>query len=407
VVPLFHSSRNLFAVTAATFVGFTGFTLVMPFLALYVRELGVTDTEDVALWTGATLGVTPAITAVCAPLWGRVGDRYGNKLLVQRSLLSGVVIVALMGHASAAWQLFALRAVQGFVAGYGPVAISMAALSVPPERMARAIGIVQTAQRVGPAIGPILGGVLAAAVGLRQTFFVAAVVYAIAFVMMTVLYRERHEGPREGRPAGRPTFGTILTLENFVLLMVVVFGLQLADKSFGPVLLLYLGELGYPAEAAAVAAGLLFSTLALAGALGNQLAARLLERSAARIVIAGAALTAAGALTVFAFSANAWLMLCTIALFGASIGTAMTTAFTAAGSVIPRHAHGASFGFLTSASLLGSALSPALSGLVAAQSIRAVFFSGVAVLGTLAFLVRHVMVERAAVIERAPAVDES
>ena len=35
--------RNLFAVTAATFIGFTGFTLVMPFLPLYFQQLGVTD----------------------------------------------------------------------------------------------------------------------------------------------------------------------------------------------------------------------------------------------------------------------------------------------------------------------------------------------------------------------------
>ena len=75
-------------ITAAAFVGFTGFTLVMPFLPLYFRELGVTDIGDIALWTGVTLGVSPAIAALTAPLWGRVGDRFGNKLLVQRSLVS-------------------------------------------------------------------------------------------------------------------------------------------------------------------------------------------------------------------------------------------------------------------------------------------------------------------------------
>ena len=80
-------SRNQFAITAATFVGFTGFTLVMPFLALYFQQLGVTGTDDVALWTGITLGVTPAITAMCAPFWGRIGDRYGNKTKGQSHVL--------------------------------------------------------------------------------------------------------------------------------------------------------------------------------------------------------------------------------------------------------------------------------------------------------------------------------
>ena len=114
---------------AATFVGFTGFTLVMPFLARYIQDLGVTDTGEVAFWTGITLGVTPAIVALCAPLWGRVGDRFGNKLLVQRSLLSCVVVMALMARATAPWHLFALRALQGLLAGYGPLTLTMAARS--------------------------------------------------------------------------------------------------------------------------------------------------------------------------------------------------------------------------------------------------------------------------------------
>ncbi len=379
----------------------------MPFLALYVRQLGVTDTDDVAVWTGAILGVTPGISALCGPLWGRVADRFGNKILVQRSLLSGVVVIALMAYATRVWHLLALRAVQGFLGGYGPLTISMAALSAPREQMARAIGMVQTAQRTGPAIGPVIGGLLASAVGLRNAFLVSAGVYVVAFLMITFLYREPPRAPRDPKGPGRVTFGSILTFENFVLLMVVIFGLQLVDRSFGPVLTLHLEALGYTRSDAAVTAGLLFSALAISGALGNQLAAKLLQRLAARVVIAGSALVAAGALGAFSAVEPAWMLAAAIAAFGAAVGTALTAAFTAAGSVIPRGAHGASFGYLTSASLIGSAISPVLSGLVAAQSIRVVFISGAAALGTLALIVRRVMVERPLEIEPAPSVEES
>ena len=97
--------RNQIAVVAATFVGFTGFTLVMPFLSRYIQELGVTDTGEVALWAGITLGITPGVAALCAPLWGRVADRFGNKLLVQRSLFSCVIVMALMAKATEPWHL--------------------------------------------------------------------------------------------------------------------------------------------------------------------------------------------------------------------------------------------------------------------------------------------------------------
>ena len=126
--------------TSPRFIGFTGFTLVMPFLPLYFGELGVHDLGDVAMWSGISLGVTPAITAAMAPVWARVGDRYGRKLMVTRSLFSFIVIMSLMAFVTRPWQVFALRAIQGLFAGYGAIAMTMAAESAPPEQVAAAIG---------------------------------------------------------------------------------------------------------------------------------------------------------------------------------------------------------------------------------------------------------------------------
>src|SRR5438128_11344996 len=132
--PLF--SKDLFAVTAASFIGFTGFTLVMPFLPLYIRQLGVTDVGEIALWTGVTLGVTPALTALCAPFWGRVADRVGNKVMVARALLAFVVVMTALAYVTRVWRLFALRAALGFLAGYAALTLSMAASSAPRDRIA-------------------------------------------------------------------------------------------------------------------------------------------------------------------------------------------------------------------------------------------------------------------------------
>ena len=95
-----------------------------------------------------------------------------------------------------------------------------------------------------------------------------------------------------------------------------------------------------------------------------------------------------------------------MALVGLGIGTALTAAFSAAGSVIPPDVHGVSFGFLTSASLIGSAASPVLSGLVVGHSFTVVFVAGAVTLGVLALAVRRVMVERDLQIEATPVVEE-
>ena len=378
----------------------------MPFLALYFRELGVTGTADLALWTGVTLGVTPLIAALCSPFWGRIGDRFGDKILVQRSLVSFIFVMVAMAYATAPWQLFALRALQGFVAGYGALSIAMVARSAPPEHMARAIGTVQVAQRIAPAFGPVAGGVLASTLGLRNVFFVAAVIYALAFVLITVMYRETVRAAPAAADGQRVSFSNILALENFLLLLAVIFGLQMVDRSFGPVLPLHLEELGYSEDDVTVAAGVLFSVLAIAGAAGNRVAAIGLSRASARALIASSTVTSAAALGLFAWSDALWVLIVAMLVFGLGIGVAMTTAFTAAGSTLPREAHGAGFGFLTGASLIGSALSPMASGLVAAQSIVVVFVAGAVVLAVLAIVVRRVMAEPHEV-ESAPPTDET
>src|SRR5204863_2217405 len=111
--PLLNYRRNLFAVTAASFIGFMGFTLVMPFLPLYLHQLGVTDVGEVAVWSGLCLGVTPALTALLAPFWGRLADRFGRKIMVERSLLSFVLVMSAMGFVTRAWHGLALRGIQG------------------------------------------------------------------------------------------------------------------------------------------------------------------------------------------------------------------------------------------------------------------------------------------------------
>ena len=402
-----HSwKRNQAAITAAAFVGFTGFTLVMPFLPLYFLELGVTDVGDIALWTGMTLGVSPAIAALTAPLWGRVGDRFGNKLLVQRSLVSFIAVMIAMAYVTRAWHLFALRALQGFFAGYGPLTLSMAALSAPRDKVAVAIGTVQTAQRMGPTLGPVIGGILAPLVGLRNAFLVASGFYVVAFILVTFLFREPPRPAAAKREGARMSFTSILAFENFLIVMVLLFGLQLVDRSFGPVLPLYLGELGYAADRVPIMAGILFSILAFTGALGNQLSSRLLRRHSPRVVIAWAVLVGASALAIFTAADTVWPLAVALGVVGLCIGTSITTAYAAGNAVIPPEVHSTAFGFLTGAALIGIALSPVLSGLVAARSIRAVFISGIVALIVLAFVVRKVMVERNPPVEAAPAMEE-
>jgi DHA1 family multidrug resistance protein-like MFS transporter len=370
------SRRNLFAVTAASFVGFMGFTLVMPFLPLYFSLLGVSDVGRVAMWSGLSLGVTPALTAMLSPFWGRLADRFGRKIMVERSLASFVVVMAATAFVTRPWHVFALRAVQGLFAGYGALTLTMAADSAPPGRLGQSIGTVQTAQRLGPALGPVFGGTVAALVGLRRGFLVASACYLFALVLVFVMYDERivHAHAEPARENGTAvTFRSVLAFENFLLMAGVIFGLQFVDRSFGPILPLYIAELGTAASRVALVSGLLFSITAGFGAIGHHFCAALLRRRTAPQLISGAGTAAAAVALVYVAAHDLrWLFLAT-PLFGLAIGLGTTAAYTAAAGVIPANVRGTGFGLLTTASLIGLAVSPIVCGLLAAASIRAVW----------------------------------
>ncbi|MCA1562705.1 MAG: MFS transporter [Acidobacteria bacterium] len=397
---------NLFAITAASFIGFTGFTLVMPFLPLYFQELGVSDVGDIALWSGLSLGVTPALTAILAPFWGRLGDRFGNKIMVERSLASFVIVMASMAFVTEAWQVLALRSVQGLFAGYGALSLAMAIESAPPDRAAYALGFVQTAQRMGPALGPLIGGAVAQFVGLRRAFLVTAVFYFVALILVFFMYRERAR-PAAAAQTGRVTFRSVLAFENFILLLAVVFALQFVDRSFGPVLPLYIAQLGTPLDRVPIIAGVLFSIAAGAGAVGHHFCGRLLRHAPARHVIAAAAAVAAIGAAGYVVAGGTGLLIVATPLFGVALGVATTATYTAASSTLPGTARGAGFGLLTTASLTGLALSPIVSGFLGATSIRAVFLLDVVALATLAVLVLRLMITSPIIgTTQAPATDE-
>lgn len=382
--------RNQAAITVATFIGFTGFTLVMPFLPLYFQQLGEHDIAAIAIWSGLSLGVTPLVTAFMTPVWARLAQRTGHKVMVARSLLSFVVIMTLMAWVQYPWQVFALRCIQGLFAGYGPLAMMLAAESAPEEHMATAIGWVQTSQRLGPALGPVIGGALAATVGIRGAFYVSALFYLAAFFFVLVGF---HEPPRVSvnaatRPAPKGAFAHFRVMPYFMTAMITVFVLQLVDRSFGPVLPLYLGEVGVPDAQVPFLTGLVFTLAAASAAAGNQMAGWWLGRVPARMLLPACSAIAGGGAIVYGLGPSVTVMSVAAIPFGLAMGIGTTAVYTDVGQRVEAAERTFAFGYLQTAYLIGLAVSPVVAGFIGARSMRAVFFVDAVGLAGLAWFVR-------------------
>lgn len=167
--------RTLYIMFIAQLLTAVGFSVIFPFLSLYVTELGSRGALSLEFLAGAVFSAQALTMMIASPLWGAVADRYGRKLMVQRAMFGGAIVMLLMGFVRSGEELVLLRALQGMITGTVAAANALVASVAPRQRSGYAMGLLQMGQTTGIAIGPLIGGVLADAFGYRQTFILTAV----------------------------------------------------------------------------------------------------------------------------------------------------------------------------------------------------------------------------------------
>lgn len=123
--------RNLYIAWLGCFFTGAAFSLVMPFLSLYVEQLGIQGHENVESVVGRGFSITFLFSAIASPFWGRLADRKGRKLMLLRSALGMAIVMALMGLVQNIWQFLLLRAALGILGGFVPNANALIATQVP------------------------------------------------------------------------------------------------------------------------------------------------------------------------------------------------------------------------------------------------------------------------------------
>jgi MFS transporter, DHA1 family, multidrug resistance protein len=372
--------RNQLVMTAVVFVVFTGFAFVLPFLPLYVRELGVHDEGAVARWAGVLIGVAPLLAGLLAPAWGRLGDRYGAKSMAVRALVAYVILLVLSAFVTNVWQLLALRTGIGLFGGIGPLGLAMATSLAPRDQTGRAVGAIQAAQILSAAVGPLAGGFLADVVGIRRTFLATALLCAAALVLVVFFYREAPPPAREPGVEPMP-LRRVLALQGVLTLLWVLFLVNFVGRSFTPILPLYLQRLGVSSDNLASATGLLISLYSIAAAVSAAGLGRASRRYAPqRLLVLSLAL---GAFTVLpmAFVPSFSLLLALAVALGLASGGALTLCYTMGGLMVPGEHRTVAFGFFSMAALFGGAVSPSVAGALASWDLRGIYF-----LDTLIFL---------------------
>ena len=368
-----RARRNLLVTVAMVFSVFTGFAFVLPFLPLFVRDLGVAEPESAALWAGVLIGVSPLLAGLLAPVWGRLADRHGHKGVAMKALASYVVLLALTSAVSSVGQLLVLRVGIGLFGGIGPLGLAMATAQARREDTGRAVGLVQAAQILSAAVGPLAGGLLADAIGTRSTFLVTAALCALALVLVAAFYEE---GRRPERPAAAPpaSFSAVTARPGVVALLGVLFVVNFIGRSFTPILPLHLQELGVAPARLASATGVLISAYSVAAAISATTLGRLSRTHPPRGLLIATLVGGAAAVLPMALVPRFDMLLGLAVLLGLVAGGSLTLCYTMGGLMVPADVRTTAFGFFSGAALFGGAVSPSFAGLVAHAGLRGIYW---------------------------------
>lgn len=302
--------RNVWILSISMSILAICYTMITPFLPVYLLELGV-EQDLVALWSGAVFGITFLIAGIMAPIWGKIADKHGKKRMALRAGFAIGIAYVIIGFVSNAWELLLGRAFLGFANGFFPAAMTMVSLSVNEKRVGQALGIFQTGLILGNIIGPFLGGAVESVVGMRPVFYVSGIAVIIATFMVLFLVKEpnisalpskqlsaddENEAAKTAADLSKITkkgqtiaatvehkkavqkdtsiMGDFRHVQGQPILMQLVwlfFFMQFAIMMLQPILALYVGKMQGTMDNAAIVAGTILSIGGLAGAVTTNL----------------------------------------------------------------------------------------------------------------------------------------
>jgi MFS transporter, DHA1 family, tetracycline resistance protein len=290
-LPTSRSTRATLFLTV--FLDVAGFGMILPLLPFYAQHYGAD-----AFQIGALFACYSLAQALCAPLLGRLSDRFGRRPVLLASLLGQVAALLLLAGARSFTALFVARTLSGVAAANFSIAQAYVADTTPPGERARGLGFIGAALGLGFVLGPGLGGALALLGQLAVPLGAAALALG-NFALAAARLPESLpiEGRRRRSGTWFPLVGLLQLERPVASLIAVFFVVTFAFSTMEATLALYCGaRFGFGVvETSILLVGIGVVLAAVQGGLIGRLVSRFGER---RLVLAGISLMALGLLAL-------------------------------------------------------------------------------------------------------------
>jgi DHA1 family multidrug resistance protein-like MFS transporter len=357
--------RNLYVVFVVQLLSTAGFSLVFPFLPLYVKEIGVASGGSIEFWAGLVFSSQAVTMMITSPIWGAVADRRGRKIRLQRATLGGAVLLILMGFAQNAEQLVILRTIQGMVSGVISAANALVAGSTPRQHSGEALGLLQTSRWVGVSGGPLIGGLLGEAFGFRECFWITGVLLAVAGVATIIWVQEEFTPPTKQRPSFWASYRNLIVAPGMRGLYLLTFLRSLGATITVPIASLFVVSLLGTEQGAAWTTGVVMGAAAFASALSAGWLGRLGDHHGHSRILIIAAIAAALLYLPQAFVTAPWQLIVLQALSGLAVGGLLPATAALMNLWAPAGNQGATYGLDNSIQAAARSVAPMIGAAIA------------------------------------------
>ena len=239
-------AKNLIILWFGVFMTGIGMSEVMPFLSLFINELGNFTKTALTIYSSLVFAISFLVMAIVSPFWGRLADKKGRKLMLLRASLGMAIVFLLMGFVTNVWQLMFLRALQGAFGGYVSNSNALVAMQTPKEHSGHALSILVTGITAGTLLGPLIGGILASLFTYRISFYITGIIMFLVFILTYKFVHEDFVAPNPNKKETLPkqSFRAVTTNPLIIILFITTMIIQIVNMSINPILSLFVKELG-------------------------------------------------------------------------------------------------------------------------------------------------------------------
>ncbi|MBO0476799.1 multidrug efflux MFS transporter [Vagococcus sp. DIV0080] len=277
--------KNLYIAWVGCFFTGASFSLVMPFIPIYIEQLGA-PADKIEFYAGLSISVTAFAAAIVSPLWGSLADRRGRKLMMIRAAAGMTLTMGSLAFVPNVTWLLIMRFLNGILAGYIPNATAMIASQAPRDKNGWALGTLATGAVAGNLIGPSLGGFLAQTVGIQNVFIVTGTILLINTLLTAFFVKEDFKPiPKKNMMSTKEVFQSVKNPSVLIGLFVTTLILQIGITSISPILTLYIRQLGGDMDNILFVSGLIVSVAGVSTFISSPILGKIGDRIGSQRVL--------------------------------------------------------------------------------------------------------------------------